>query len=131
MCSIGGNVATNAGGLCCVKYGVTADYVLGMTVVLADGTAVDLGGRASRMWPGLSLTKLFVGSEVPLGVIPRGVLRLLPTPPLPAPLAASFATLTDATAAVLGITPDDASLDTGVHGSHDAQGGGGYEAYGA
>ena len=41
ICSIGGNVATNAGGLCCVKYGVTSDYVLGLTVVLADGTAVD------------------------------------------------------------------------------------------
>ncbi|EUA51954.1 FAD binding domain protein [Mycobacterium xenopi 3993] len=48
ICSIGGNIATNAGGLCCVKYGVTADYVLGLQVVLADGTAVRLGGRGSK-----------------------------------------------------------------------------------
>ena len=53
ICSIGGNVATNAGGLCCVKYGVTTDYVLGLTVVLADGTAVRAGRRrGSRTSPG-------------------------------------------------------------------------------
>ena len=60
ICSIGGNIATNAGGLCCVKYGVTTDYVLGMTVVLADGTAVRLGGPRLKDTAGLSLTKLFV-----------------------------------------------------------------------
>ena len=63
MCSIGGNAATNAGGLCCVKYGVTTDYVLGMEVVLADGTALRLGGPRLKDVAGLSLTKLFVGSE--------------------------------------------------------------------
>lgn len=52
ICSIGGNIATNAGGLCCIKYGVTTDYVLGVQVVLADGTAVRLGGPGSRTWPG-------------------------------------------------------------------------------
>ena len=52
MCSIGGNVATNAGGLCCVKYGVTTDYVLGMEVVLADGTACAWAARGSRTSPG-------------------------------------------------------------------------------
>ncbi|MCB1280806.1 MAG: FAD-binding oxidoreductase, partial [Salinibacterium sp.] len=69
ICSIGGNVATNAGGLCCVKYGVTSDYVLGLTVVLADGTAVTLGGPRLKDVAGLSLTKLFVGSEGTLGII--------------------------------------------------------------
>ena len=71
ICSIGGNVATNAGGLCCVKYGVTTDYVLGLTVVLADGTAVELGGPRLKDVAGLSLTKLFVGSEGTLGIITR------------------------------------------------------------
>ena len=51
ICSIGGNIATNAGGLCCVKYGVTTDYVLGLDVVLADGTKITLGGSGSRTWP--------------------------------------------------------------------------------
>lgn len=104
ICSIGGNVATNAGGLCCVKYGVTTDYVLGMTVVLADGTAVELGGPRLKDKAGLSLTKLFVGSEGTLGVITRVVLRLIPAQRPPATLVATFATLDDATATVLAIT---------------------------
>ena len=78
ICSIGGNIATNAGGLCCVKYGVTTDYVLGMQVVLADGTAVRLGGPRLKDVAGLSLTKLFVGSEGTLGVVTEVTLRLLP-----------------------------------------------------
>src|ERR1700754_3148899 len=77
ICSIGGNIATNAGGLCCVKYGVTTDYVLGMQVVLADGTAVRLGGPRLKDVAGLSLTKLFVGSEGTLGVITEVTLRLV------------------------------------------------------
>lgn len=104
ICSIGGNIATNAGGLCCVKYGVTTDYVLGLTVVLADGTVVELGGPRLKDVAGLSLTKLFVGSEGTLGVITRIVLRLLPAARPPSTLVASFASLTDATDAVLGIT---------------------------
>jgi len=104
ICSIGGNVATNAGGLCCVKYGVTTDYVLGMTVVLADGTAVRLGGPRLKDVAGLSLTKLFVGSEGALGVITEVVLRLVPAQRPPATLVATFATLDDATAAVLAIS---------------------------
>jgi glycolate oxidase len=71
ICSIGGNIATNAGGLCCVKYGVTTDYVLGLQVVLTDGTAVRLGGPRLKDVAGLSLTKLFVGSEGTLGSSPR------------------------------------------------------------
>ena len=104
ICSIGGNVATNAGGLCCVKYGVTTDYVLGMTVVLADGTAVRLGGARLKDVAGLSLTKLFVGSEGTLGIITEVVLRLIPKQRSPATLVATFATLDDATATVLAIT---------------------------
>ncbi len=104
FCSIGGNVATNAGGLCCVKYGVTTDYVLGMTVVLADGTAVELGGPRLKDVAGLSLTKLFVGSEGTLGIIPRIVLRLIPAQRPPATLVATFGSLDGATQSVLDIT---------------------------
>ena len=104
ICSIGGNVATNAGGLCCVKYGVTTDYVLGMTVVLADGQAVQLGGPRLKDVAGLSLTKLFVGSEGTLGVITEVQLRLLPEQRHPTTLVSLFSSLDDATAAVLDIT---------------------------
>src|SRR5699024_3528139 len=68
FCSIGGNVATNAGGLCCVKYGVTRDYVLGLTVVLADGEVLTLGGKNIKDVAGLPLLDLFIGSEGILGV---------------------------------------------------------------
>ena len=78
ICSIGGNVATNAGGLCCVKYGVTTDYVLGLDVVLADGTLITLGGKRIKDVAGLSLLKLFVGSEGTLGIVTRAILRLVP-----------------------------------------------------
>ncbi|MBV1854453.1 FAD-binding oxidoreductase [Catellatospora tritici] len=104
FCSIGGNVATNAGGLCCVKYGVTSDYVLGLTVVLADGTAVELGGPRLKDVAGLSLTKLFVGSEGTLGIITRIVLRLIPAQRPRATLVATFASLEDATRTVLDVT---------------------------
>lgn len=104
MCSIGGNAATNAGGLCCVKYGVTTDYVLGMEVVLADGTAVRLGGPRLKDSAGLSLTKMFVGSEGTLGVITELTLRLLPAQPVQSTVVASFATLTAATEAILAVT---------------------------
>jgi glycolate oxidase len=104
ICSIGGNAATNAGGLCCVKYGVTTDYVLGMQVVLADGTAVRLGGPRLKDVAGLSLTKLFVGSEGTLGVITELTLRLLPAPPVASTLVASFARMEDAADAVVAIT---------------------------
>jgi glycolate oxidase len=104
MCSIGGNAATNAGGLCCVKYGVTTDYVLGMEVVLADGTAVRLGGPRIKDVAGLSLTKLFVGSEGTLGVITELTLRLLPAPPPACTLVATFAGMEAAADAVVAIT---------------------------
>jgi glycolate oxidase len=104
ICSIGGNAATNAGGLCCVKYGVTTDYVLGMVVVLADGTALRLGGPRLKDVAGLSLTKLFVGSEGTLGVITELTLRLLPAPPPAATLVATFPSVEAAADAVVAIT---------------------------
>jgi len=100
ICSIGGNAATNAGGLCCVKYGVTTDYILGMEVVLADGTVVRLGGPRLKDSAGLSLTKLFVGSEGTLGIITELTLRLLPAQPQQSTVVATFSTLTAATAAI-------------------------------
>ena len=103
MCSIGGNAATNSGGLCCVKYGVTTDYVLGMQVVLADGTAVRLGGPRIKDVAGLSLTKLFVGSEGTLGVITELTLRLLPAQPPMSTLVACFDSVEEAAQAVLTI----------------------------
>jgi glycolate oxidase len=103
MCSIGGNAATNSGGLCCVKYGVTTDYVLGMQVVLADGTAVRLGGPRIKDVAGLSLTKLFVGSEGTLGVITELTLRLLPAQPPMSTLVACFDSVEEAAEAVLAI----------------------------
>ena len=103
ICSIGGNLATNAGGLCCVKYGVTSDYVLGLDVVLADGRLLRLGGRQVKDVAGLSLTKLFVGSEGTLGVITGATLRLVPAPPPAATLVASFPTVAQAANAVVAI----------------------------
>lgn len=104
ICSIGGNIATNAGGLCCVKYGVTGDYVLGMQVVLANGTAVRLGGPRLKDVAGLSLTKLFVGSEGTLGVITEVTLRLLPAQNASSIVVASFGSVQAAVDAVLGVT---------------------------
>ena len=76
--TIGGNAATNAGGICCVKYGVTRDYVLGMTVVLADGDIVRLGRRTAKGVTGYDLTALMVGSEGTLGIITEVTVKLLP-----------------------------------------------------
>lgn len=103
ICSIGGNVATNAGGLCCVKYGVTTDYVLGLDVVLADGTQVTLGGRRIKDVAGLSLLKLFVGSEGTLGVVTRAILRLVPAQEARATVVASFPDVDAAARAVVAV----------------------------
>lgn len=104
FCSIGGNVATNAGGLCCVKYGVTTDYVLGLTVVLADGRAVNLGGPRVKDVAGLPLMKLFAGSEGTLGVITEIVLRLIPLPAAAVTLIATFKDLDGAIRTVVDVT---------------------------
>jgi glycolate oxidase len=103
ICSIGGNIATNAGGLCCVKYGVTTDYVLGLDIVLADGTKITLGGKRIKDVAGLSLLKLFVGSEGTLGVISRAILRLIPAQPVRSTLVAAFPTVAAAADAVVAI----------------------------
>jgi glycolate oxidase len=103
ICSIGGNVATNAGGLCCVKYGVTTDYVLGLDVVLADGTLITLGGKRIKDVAGLPLLKLFVGSEGTLGIVTRAILRLVPAQAARSTLVASFATVRQAADAVVAM----------------------------
>jgi glycolate oxidase len=103
ICSIGGNLATNAGGLCCVRYGVTTDYVLGLEVVLADGRAVRLGGRTVKDVAGYDLKRLFVGSEGTLGVITEATLRLRPLPPPAATVVATFAGVEDAGRAVVEV----------------------------
>lgn len=90
FCTIGGNVATNAGGLCCVRYGVTRDALLGLEVVLADGRVVELGRWTRKGVVGYDLPALLCGSEGTLGVITRATLRLQPTPPPASTLAASF-----------------------------------------
>lgn len=100
ICSIGGNLATNAGGLCCVKYGVTTDYVLGLEVVLADGRVLRLGGSTIKDVAGLDLKRLFVGSEGTLGVITEATLRLRPPPPPAVTIAGTFADVVAAGVAV-------------------------------
>jgi len=100
ICSIGGNLATNAGGLCCVKYGVTTDYVLGLEVVLADGRVVQLGGRTIKDVAGYDLKRLFVGSEGTLGIITEATLRLRPLPPPATTVVATFADVVDAGRAI-------------------------------
>lgn len=101
--TIGGNIATNAGGLCCVKYGVTADYVLGLDVVLADGRLLKLGGETMKDVAGLNLRQLFVGSEGILGVVTGAVLRLVPRQGELSTLVATFPDLVSAGTAVTRI----------------------------
>ena len=98
--SIGGNIATNAGGPRCLKYGVTRHYVLGLEVVLADGTIVRVGGRTHKNKTGFDLVGLFVGSEGMLGIVTEAILRLIPLPPGRASISAGFPTVEDAAAAV-------------------------------
>jgi glycolate oxidase len=89
-CSIGGNIATNAGGPRCLKYGVTRDYVLGLEVVLANGEIVRLGSRTHKNKTGFDLHRLFVGSEGMLGIVTEATLKLLPLPPYRAALSVGF-----------------------------------------
>jgi glycolate oxidase len=99
-CSLGGNVATNAGGPRCLKYGVTRHYVLGLEAVLADGSIVKAGGRCHKNKTGFDLVGLMVGSEGLLGVVTQATLRLIPHPPMRAMLSAGFATFAEAANAV-------------------------------
>src|SRR4051794_13634652 len=103
FCSIGGNLSTNSGGLCCVKYGVTTDYVLGLEVVLASGEVLRTGRRTVKGVAGYDLSRLFVGSEGTLGVITEATLSLRPAAAKPRTAAALFATARDAGATVAAV----------------------------
>jgi glycolate oxidase len=96
MSTLGGNAATNAGGLCCVKYGVTGDFVRGLTAVLADGTVLRTGRRTTKGVAGYDLTHLLVGSEGTLGVITEVTLALRPAAEAPLTAVAFFPTATAA-----------------------------------
>ena len=100
---IGGNIATNAGGPRCLKYGVTRDYVLGLEAVLADGSVVRLGGRTHKNKTGFELHRLFVGSEGLLGIVTEATLKLLPLPPYRACLAVGFGSMRSAVRALHAI----------------------------
>ncbi|WP_091037467.1 FAD-binding oxidoreductase [Microbacterium oxydans] len=113
--TIGGNVATNAGGVCCVKYGVTRDYVLGMQVVTGTGELVRLGRRTAKGVAGYDLTGLLVGSEGTLGIVTEVTVRLRPARPPEQTIAGFFDSLTDAGEAVrevaaAGLTPSALEL---------------------
>jgi glycolate oxidase len=102
-CSLGGNVATNAGGPRCLKYGVTRPYVLGLEVVLADGTVARVGGRTHKNKTGFDLVGMFVGAEGLLGIVTEMTLRLIPQPRARAGIAATFPRPEQAAAAVNAI----------------------------
>lgn len=102
-CFIGGNIATNAGGPRCLKYGVTRDYVLGLEVVLADGTIVNLGSRTHKNKTGFDLARIFVGSEGMLGVITQATLKLIPLPPFRACLSVGYNSMAQDAQAIRGI----------------------------
>ncbi len=99
-CSLGGNIASNAGGPRCLKYGVTRDYVLGLEVALATGEVVRLGSRTHKNKTGFELARLFVGSEGLLGVVTEATLKLIPRPPWRACLAAGLTSMRDAARAI-------------------------------
>ncbi|GLF93473.1 FAD-binding oxidoreductase [Streptomyces yaizuensis] len=102
-CTIGGNIGTASGGLCCVKYGVTAEYVLGLDVVLADGRLLTTGRRTAKGVAGYDLTRLFVGSEGSLGIVVRAVLALRPKPAPQLVVGAEFPSAAAACAAICAI----------------------------
>ncbi len=110
MCSIGGNLGTNAGGLCCVKYGQTRNSVLSLEVVMADGSVIRTGGKNLKDVAGYSLTHLIVGSQGTLAIVTEATLRLRPTPAARSTLLAFFPTLESAgdgvaAIAAAGLTP--------------------------
>lgn len=91
--TIGGNISTNAGGMRAVRYGVTRDYVRGLTVVLATGEVITLGGKIVKNSSGYSLTNLMIGSEGTLGVITEAVLKIIPKPEISLSLLVPFETM--------------------------------------
>ncbi|MGI9146593.1 MAG: FAD-binding oxidoreductase [Chloroflexota bacterium] len=101
--TVGGNVATNAGGPRCLKYGATRDYVIGLTVVLATGELVRLGGKFTKSATGYQLMQLFVGSEGTLGIVTEAILRLVPLPRARVTAVAIFGELSLASQAVSSI----------------------------
>ncbi len=102
-CSIGGNIATNAGGPRCLKYGVTKNYVLGLQVVTTNGQILETGGQTHKNKTGFDLAALMVGSEGMLGVVTRAQLRIIPHPPMRAMVSAGFPHLAASAAAVQAI----------------------------
>ncbi|MEX2579886.1 MAG: FAD-linked oxidase C-terminal domain-containing protein [Verrucomicrobiales bacterium] len=102
-CSVGGTIATNAGGPRCLKYGVTRHYVLGLEVVLPTGEILETGGRCHKNKTGLDLIGMFVGSEGLLGVVTKATLRLIPHPEARAMLTATFGDFETAASAVQSI----------------------------
>jgi glycolate oxidase len=107
-CSIGGNIATNAGGPRCLKYGVTKQYVLGLEVVTVSGEIMRVGGRCHKNKTGFDLTTLICGSEGMLGIVTEATVRIIPHPETRAMLGASFVDFPAAAAAVQAI------LDAGI-----------------
>ena len=103
FCTLGGNVAECAGGPRCVKYGVTRDYVLGLTVVTPTGEIIHTGGRTMKNVVGYDLTRLFVGSEGTLGIVTQIILRLLPKPEARKTMLVAFETIDGAAQAVSAI----------------------------
>ncbi|MBP2641525.1 MAG: putative FAD-linked oxidoreductase [Firmicutes bacterium] len=113
--TIGGNVAENAGGMRAVKYGVTTNYVMGLEVVLADGTILNTGGKALKNVTGYNLTSLFTGSEGTLGIITKIILRLIPMPKVRNTLQLMFPSLDEACSTIhkmlqSGVVPAAAEL---------------------
>lgn len=108
MCTVGGNAATNAGGMCCVKYGVTGDYTRGVEAVLADGSVLRTGHRTVKGVAGYDLTRLLVGSEGTLGVLTELTLALRPAPAEPRTVVGQFASLAAAGRAVTAVLGSDA-----------------------
>ncbi len=122
-CTLGGNVATNAGGPRCVKYGVTRNYVIGLEVVLANGDVLRTGGRVHKNKTGFDLIGMFVGSEGMLGIVTEITLKLLPLPPARATLSAAFEKMSAAAAAVQAIFAEGflpSSLEIADHFTLDA-----------
>ena len=106
--TIGGNAATNAGGMCCVKYGVTSAHVRALTVVMADGQIIELGSATKKAVTTLDLTRLMIGSEGTLGIITEIVVGLAVRPQTPATIIATFPSIknaAEAAAALLRFKP--------------------------